>query len=199
MSMLKSAAPITGSTHRSDYLLQRQRQRLLRPATLADAGRKFHLRAGPEQHRRHQFQPAQLRRHGECHDHARQTLGTRPGLQLRRYPAEHFLCFNDTFVPPGTTTCFGDSTLKQVYGIYQTHTQYGNFALTLTPIDRMTIRLGYSIVDNQGTRRNSIRSSRLGRCPPPTRRPWPPWTSWCTRTSPSRRAGITTSTAKMTL
>ena len=62
-----------------------------------------------------------------------------------------FLCFNDSFVPPGTTTCFGDSTLKQVYGIYETHTQYANFALTLTPIDRMTLRIGYGIVDNQGT------------------------------------------------
>ena len=61
-----------------------------------------------------------------------------------------FICFNDSFVPPGTTTCFGDSTLKQVYGIYQAHTQYANFAFTLTPIDRMTIRLGYGIVDNQG-------------------------------------------------
>jgi hypothetical protein len=61
-----------------------------------------------------------------------------------------FICFNDSFVPPGTTTCFGDSTLKQVYGIYQAHTQYANFAFTLTPIDRMTLRVGYGIVDNQG-------------------------------------------------
>jgi hypothetical protein len=62
-----------------------------------------------------------------------------------------FICFNDSFVPPGTTTCFGDSSLKQVYGIYQTHTQYANLAFTLTPIDRMTLRVGYGIVDNQGT------------------------------------------------
>src|SRR5215472_241525 len=62
-----------------------------------------------------------------------------------------FICFNDSFVPPGTTTCFGDSTLKQVYGIYQTHTQYANLAFTLTPIDRMTLRIGYGIVDNQGS------------------------------------------------
>jgi len=61
-----------------------------------------------------------------------------------------FICFNDSFVPPGTTTCFGDSSLKQVYGIYQTHTQYANLAFTFTPIDRMTLRIGYGIVDNQG-------------------------------------------------
>ena len=34
--------------------------------------------------------------------------------------------------------------------VYQTHTQYGYFALTLTPIERVNMRLGYSIVDNQG-------------------------------------------------
>jgi hypothetical protein len=44
----------------------------------------------------------------------------------------------------------GDSSLKQVYGIYQTHTQYANLTFTLTPIDRMTLRIGYGIVDNQG-------------------------------------------------
>ena len=38
----------------------------------------------------------------------------------------------------------------QTYGIYQTHTQYGYFALTLTPVERVTVRLGYNIVDNQG-------------------------------------------------
>ena len=38
----------------------------------------------------------------------------------------------------------------QTNAFYQTHTQYGYFAFTLTPIERLTIRLGYNIVDNQG-------------------------------------------------
>lgn len=38
----------------------------------------------------------------------------------------------------------------EVLGVYQAHTQYGYFALTLTPIERVTMRLGYNIVDNQG-------------------------------------------------
>jgi hypothetical protein len=62
-----------------------------------------------------------------------------------------FLCFQGALVPPGSTSCFGDSSLMQTYGTYQTHTQYGYFALQLTPIDRVTVRVGYSIVDNQGT------------------------------------------------
>ncbi|HME31124.1 MAG TPA: hypothetical protein VKG65_00080 [Terriglobales bacterium] len=62
-----------------------------------------------------------------------------------------FLCFQDSTPPPGSSPCLGDNTLLQTYGIYQTHTQYGYFALTLTPIERVTMRLGYNIVDNQGT------------------------------------------------
>ncbi len=60
------------------------------------------------------------------------------------------LCFEGSVVPPGSTTCLGDSSLMQTYAVYQTHTQYGYFALTLTPVERVTMRLGYNIVDNQG-------------------------------------------------
>ena len=38
----------------------------------------------------------------------------------------------------------------QTYGFYHTHTQFGYFALTLTPIQRVTLHLGYTMVDNQG-------------------------------------------------
>ncbi len=61
-----------------------------------------------------------------------------------------FLCFQDSTPPPGSTACAGDSSLLQTYGLYQTHTQYGYFAFTLTPVERVTMRVGYSIVDNQG-------------------------------------------------
>ena len=43
------------------------------------------------------------------------------------------LCFEGSVVPPGSVPCLGDSTLMQTYAVYQTHTQYGYFALTLTP------------------------------------------------------------------
>ena len=62
-----------------------------------------------------------------------------------------FLCFSSSVVPPNSVSCVGDPTLMQTYGIYQTHTQYGYFALTLTPIQRLTVRLGYNVVDNQGS------------------------------------------------
>ena len=60
-------------------------------------------------------------------------------------------CFAGTLVPPNSTTCVGDPTLMQTYAIYQTHTQYGYFAFTVTPLERLTMRVGYNIVDNQGT------------------------------------------------
>ena len=60
------------------------------------------------------------------------------------------LCFEGAVVPPGSIPCIGDTSLMQTYALYQTHTQYGYFALTLTPIQRVTVRLGYNIVDNQG-------------------------------------------------
>ncbi len=61
-----------------------------------------------------------------------------------------FLCFQDSTPPPGSTACAGDSTLLQTFGVYQTHTQYGYIALTLSPLERVNMRVGYSIVDNQG-------------------------------------------------
>ncbi len=61
-----------------------------------------------------------------------------------------FLCFQDSTPPAGSTTCAGDSSLLQTFGLYQTHTQYGYFAFTLSPVERVNMRVGYSIVDNQG-------------------------------------------------
>ena len=60
------------------------------------------------------------------------------------------ICYTGSVIAPGSFTCLGDSTLMEVYNIYQTHTQYGYFAFAVTPVKRFTMRLGYSIVDNQG-------------------------------------------------
>lgn len=60
------------------------------------------------------------------------------------------ICFAGTVLPPGTFTCVGDPTLNEVYNVYQTHTQYGYFAFNVKPVKRVTMRMGYSIVDNQG-------------------------------------------------
>ena len=60
------------------------------------------------------------------------------------------LCFEGSVIPPGSVPCLGDSSLMQTYAVYQTHTQYGYFAFTLTPVERVTLRLGYTVVDNQG-------------------------------------------------
>ncbi len=59
------------------------------------------------------------------------------------------LCFEGAVVP-GAFTCVGDDTLMEVLALYHTHTQYGYLAFTTTPIPRLTMRFGYSIVDNQG-------------------------------------------------
>jgi len=61
-----------------------------------------------------------------------------------------FLCFQGSLLPPGNTNCAEDSSLKQVYGFYETHTQYGYFAFRLAPVERLEMRVGYSVVDNQG-------------------------------------------------
>ena len=61
------------------------------------------------------------------------------------------LCFEGDVVPAGSIPCVGDTSLMQTYALYQTHTQYGYFALTLTPVQRVTVRLGYNVVDNHGT------------------------------------------------
>ncbi len=55
-----------------------------------------------------------------------------------------------TLVPVGSYPCINDPTLLETYGFYETHTQYGSVALTLTPVQRVNLRLGYNIVDNQG-------------------------------------------------
>ena len=60
------------------------------------------------------------------------------------------LCYEGAVIPAGSFTCLGDSSLMEVLGIYQTHTQYGSLAFTLNPIERVAMRFGYSIVDNQG-------------------------------------------------
>ena len=60
------------------------------------------------------------------------------------------LCYEGAVVPTGSFTCIGDNSLMEVFSVYQTHTQYGYFAFTLNPIERLAMRFGYSIVDNQG-------------------------------------------------
>ncbi len=60
------------------------------------------------------------------------------------------ICYTGTIVPAGSFTCLGDPTLMEVYNTYHTHTQYGYVAFTATPLERLSLRVGYSIVDNQG-------------------------------------------------
>jgi hypothetical protein len=83
------------------------------------------------------------------------TPGKRWGLDLAynfdAIQQNTILCFEGSVVPPGSIPCLGDSSLMQTYAVYQTHTQYAYFAFTLTPVERVTLRVGYNIVDNQGT------------------------------------------------
>jgi hypothetical protein len=46
--------------------------------------------------------------------------------------------------------------------LYQTSTPYGYFALALTPVQPVTVRLGYDIVDNQGNNFVVAYAWRLG-------------------------------------
>jgi hypothetical protein len=81
------------------------------------------------------------------------TPGKRWGLDLAyNYDAIQqnvILCFEGATVP-GSIPCIGDTSLMQTLGVYKADTQYGYFALTLTPIERVTARLGYNIVNNHG-------------------------------------------------
>ena len=52
------------------------------------------------------------------------------------------LCFEGSVAPPGLDSPAWATLLMETYGVYQTHTQYGYFALTLTPIERVTIACG---------------------------------------------------------
>ena len=61
------------------------------------------------------------------------------------------ICYEGDVTAPGSFTCVGDSGLLEVLNRYQTHTHYGYFAFTATPLERLTLRAGYSVVDNDGT------------------------------------------------
>ena len=61
------------------------------------------------------------------------------------------ICYTGSVVPPGSFTCLGDDTLNEVYNRYATHTHYGYFAFTASPFERLSLRAGYSVVDNDGT------------------------------------------------
>ncbi len=52
------------------------------------------------------------------------------------------VCFASSVPPANSFTCVGDPTLLETYGFYETHTQYGYFALNLTPIQRLEHQAG---------------------------------------------------------
>lgn len=58
-------------------------------------------------------------------------------------------CFPGTY-PLNSTQCFDGSGFLQTNGFYATHTQFGSFAVTTRPIKRLGVRVGYSIVNNDG-------------------------------------------------
>ncbi len=99
----------------------------------------------------HRLQPAQLQHHDQRHDNACKRWGLDLGYNFDAIQQNMNLCYEGAVIPaglfhlPGRRFADGGPT-----ALYQTHTQYGYFALTLTPIERLTMRLGYSIVDNQG-------------------------------------------------
>jgi len=61
------------------------------------------------------------------------------------------ICYEGDVTAPGSFACVGaPGDLLEVYNHYQTHTHYGYFAFTATPLERLTLRAGYSVVDNDG-------------------------------------------------
>jgi hypothetical protein len=52
--------------------------------------------------------------------------------------------------PANSFPCVNDDSLVETYGFYNAHTQYGYLAFTASPVKRLNLRMGYSIVDNQG-------------------------------------------------
>ena len=107
------------------------------PPSVADGGSQPPFPASQEQHQRHPVQPAQLLHRAQRHDQSQQVLGTRHGLQLRCHSAEHVPLLLRSGDATGSSTCVGDDSADgDLTALYQTHTQFGYFALTLTPIER---------------------------------------------------------------
>ncbi len=115
-------------------LLQPHRQRLLCSAPLADAGRQPDLPAKQQRHRGINYN-----QHNYITVLNATIIPALAGdstwhITSTRIQQNIFLCFQSAAPPPGSTTCLGDDTsLMQIYGIYQTHTQYGYFALRSRP------------------------------------------------------------------
>ncbi len=61
------------------------------------------------------------------------------------------ICYVGTFVPAGTFTCVNDPTLLEILGNYTNHTQFGEFDMMFKPEKRITARVGYSVVDVNGS------------------------------------------------
>jgi hypothetical protein len=59
------------------------------------------------------------------------------------------VCYPGTY-PLNSFPCFDGSGLNETNAFYNTHTQFGYFALSLKPVTRVAVRLGYSIIDNNG-------------------------------------------------
>jgi hypothetical protein len=61
------------------------------------------------------------------------------------------VCYVGTFVPAGTFNCVNDPTYVEILGNYINHTQFGEFDVMFMPEKRVTARVGYSIVDVNGS------------------------------------------------
>lgn len=59
------------------------------------------------------------------------------------------VCFPGT-LPANSYPCWDGSGLNETNAFYNTHTQFGYFALSLKPVTKVAMRLGYSIIDNSG-------------------------------------------------
>jgi hypothetical protein len=61
------------------------------------------------------------------------------------------VCYVATATVPGTSTCINDDTLLETLGYYRSHTHFGNFSIMFKPVDRVAVRLGYSVTDVSGS------------------------------------------------
>ncbi len=61
------------------------------------------------------------------------------------------VCYAGAFHPTGTFTCANDPALFEILGKYDSHTHFGEFSVIFKPVERVAMRLGYSVTDVGGS------------------------------------------------